>query len=45
MPTDMDGGLRYDFGKKKINFMPHFPFYVIQEFRLPSDGVGVLYGN
>jgi hypothetical protein len=32
-------GLCYDFKKKKI--IPPFPFWVIEEFPLPSDGVRV----
>ncbi len=44
MPTNRGEGLCYDFGKK-INFMLHFPFQVIKEFRLPSNGVGALDGN
>jgi hypothetical protein len=32
-------GLCYDFEKNKI--IPFFPFWVIKESQLPTDGVGV----
>jgi hypothetical protein len=31
--------------EKNINFMPHFPSWVIKTFQLPFDGVGVMDGN